>query len=293
VNWSVRGKEGDSEDATRFMEERPMSRFFYVNLFAFVCCSALHAQEKKKDLPKEYTNNISMKFTWIAPGTFLMGSPNEETERRADESQHKVTLSKGFYMGVHLVTQHQWAGLMGNYPSNFQVGEDLPVDSVSWDECQKFIKKLRENDKHKRPYRMPTEAEWEYACRAGTTTPFHFGETISSDQANYDGNLVYGKGKKGVRRDKTTSVARFPANAWGLHDMHGNLMQWCEDWHGEYPQDDSVDPHGPKTGEVRVLRGGSWNIDPANCRSAVRGGALPDSDRGIHFIGIRVCFSEE
>ena len=127
---------------------------------------------------------------------------------------------------------------------------------------------MREKDK--KSYRLPTEAEWEYACRAGTTTPFHFGETISTDQANYNGNFTYGNGKKGVYRKKTTPVGSFPANAWGLYDMHGNVWQWCQDWYGDYPQKDVVDPQGPEKGEYRVLRGGSWSNDPRYCRSAYR-----------------------
>ena len=176
-----------------------------------------------------------------------MGSPKEEKERKDDEIQHKVTLTKGFYMGVYTVTQEQWQEVMGNNPSHFKGEKNLPVEHVSWDDCQEFIKKLREKDK--KPYRLPTEAEWEYACRAGTTTPFHFGETISTDQANYNGNFTYGNGKKGVYREKTTPVGSFPANAWGLHDMHGNVWQWCQDWYGDYPQKDVVDPQGPEKGE--------------------------------------------
>ena len=202
-----------------------------------------------------------------------MGSPKEEKERRDDEIQHKVTLTKGFYMGVQLVTQEQWQEVMGNNPSKFKGEKNLPVETVSWDDCQEFIKKLREKDK--KPYRLPTEAEWEYACRAGTTTPFHFGETISTDQANYNGNYIYGNGKKGVYREKTTPVGSFPANAWGLHDMHGNVWQWCQDWYGDYPQKDVVDPQGPEKGEYRVLRGGSWIYDPRYCRSAFRFGNEP------------------
>ena len=139
-----------------------------------------------------------------------------------NETQHKVTLSKGFYMGVYTVTQEQWQEIMGNNPSGFKGEKNLPVETVSWDDCQEFIKKLRKKDK--KLYRLPFEAEWEYACRAGTTTPFHFGETISTDQANYNGEVIYGNGKKGVNRKKTTSVGSFPANAFGLHDMHGNVM---------------------------------------------------------------------
>ncbi len=131
-----------------------------------------------------------------------------------NEIQHKVTLTKGFYMGVYTVTQEQWREVMGNNPSFFKEEKNLPVESVSWNDCQEFIKKLREKDK--KPYRLPTEAEWEYACRAGTTTPFHFGETISSEQANYRAEVIYGNGKKGIYRAKTTPVGSFQANASGL-----------------------------------------------------------------------------
>src|ERR1019366_4506347 len=137
----------------------------------------------------------------------------EEKERGDGETQHKVTLTKGFYMGVYTVTQEEWQAVMGNNPSHFTGAKNLPVENVSWNDCQEFIKKLREKDK--KPYRLPTEAEWEYACRAGTKTPFHFGETISTDQANYNGEHIYGDGKKGLDRKKTTPVGTFPANAWG------------------------------------------------------------------------------
>ena len=204
-----------------------------------------------------------------------MGSPKEEKERNENETQHKVKLTKGFYMGVYTVTQEQWQTVMGNNPSFFE-GENLPVESVSWDDCQEFIKKLREKDK--KQYRLPTEAEWEYACRAGTKTPFHFGETISTDQANYNGE-IYGTGKKGVSRGKTIPVGSFPANAFGLHDMHGNVFQWCQDWVGHYPQKEVVDPQGPEKGAERVLRGGSWSINPQVCRSASRSWQGPGGRR--------------
>src|SRR5262249_43140137 len=154
-----------------------------------------------------------------------MGSPKGELLReflRGDETQHKVTLTRGFYMGVYPVTQEEWQAVMGKNPSRFKGEKNLPVEMVTWDDCQKFIKKLQAKDKGGKAYRLPTEAEWEYACRAGTTTPFHFGETISTEQANYDGNSVYGNGNKGAFRKKTTPVGTFPGNAWGLHDMHGN-----------------------------------------------------------------------
>src|ERR1700677_1993290 len=175
-----------------------MSRFLCAALVAFVSCSALHAQDKKKDPPKNYTNSLGMKFVWIPPGNFMMGSPKEEIERDAGEIQHKVTLSKGFYMSAYTVTQEQWQEVMGKNPSHFKGENNLPVESVSWDDCQEFIKKLREKDK--KVYRLPTESEWEFACRAGTKTPFHFGETITTDQVNFNGNFTYGVGKKGKFR---------------------------------------------------------------------------------------------
>ncbi len=232
------------------------------------------------------TNSIGMKFVWIPPGTFMMGSPKEEKERQANETQHKVTLTKGFYMSVYTVTQEQWQAVMGNNPSVFKGEKNLPVDQVSWEDCQEFVKKLREKDK--KAYRLPAEAEWEYACRAGTKTPFHFGETISTDQANYFGEAVYGDGKKGKYRGKTTPVGSFPANAWGLHDMHGNVWQWCEDWFGDYPQKDVVDPQGPESGNERVLRGGSWFNLPGDCRSAYRYRNAPGYR--LYNYGCRVCF---
>ena len=246
-------------------------------------------QDPKKEPPKNFTNNIGMKFVWIPPGNFMMGSPKEEKERNADETQHKVTLTRGFYIGVYAVTQEEWQAVMGNNPSRFKGEKKLPVEMVSWDDCQKFCKKLQEKDR--KPYRLPTEAEWEYACRAGTTTPFHFGETISTDQANYDGNYAYGNGKKGVDRKKTMPVGSFPANAWGLYDMHGNVWQWCQDRHGDYPQKDVADPQGPENGKLRLWRGGSWGDDPECCRSAYRSGELPSHRYGS--IGLRVCFFDE
>jgi formylglycine-generating enzyme required for sulfatase activity len=239
------------------------------------------------DPPKRFANSLGMKFVWIPPGTFMMGSPKGETQRVANETQHKVTLSKGFYMGIYTVTQEQWKEVMGNNPSFFKAEKNLPVESVSWDDCQEFIKKLREKDKKR--YRLPTEAEWEYACRAGTTTPFYFGETISTDQANYHGDFTYGSGKKGKYREKTTPVGSFQANAWGLHDMHGNVEQWCQDWFGDYPQNDIVDPQGPNGGQYRVLRGGSCDCFPESCRSAYRIGH-PPGFRDIGRDGIRLCF---
>lgn len=276
-----------------------MTRLFCLTLIATLAsCFSTYAQDKK-DPPKHFTNSIGMKFVWIKPGTFMMGSPEGEKLRQFFEFQHKVTLTKGFYMGVYAVTQEQWQEIMGNdnNPSWYKGEKNLPVESVTWPACQEFLKKLRQKDKM--PYRLPTEAEWEFACRAGTKTPFHFGETISTDQANFDGTFPFANGKKGVFRKKTTPVGSFPANAWGLHDMHGNVYQWCQDWYGTYPKTgvldppgktDIVDPQGPKTGTHRVLRGSLWNSQPQTCRSAARENWVPDESRH-EGIGLRVCFS--
>jgi uncharacterized protein (TIGR02996 family) len=209
---------------------------------------------------------IEMTFSFIPPGTFLMGSPPDEEARGEDETQHRVTLTQGFYLGIHPVTQAQWQAIMGRNPSRFK-GDNLPVESRSWVDCQGFCQKLSERDGQR--YRLPSEAQWEYACRAGTTTPFHFGPIISTDQANYDGNYTYGQGKQGEHRQKKTPVGSFPANAWGLFDLHGNVWEWCQDAYGDYGDKDTKDPLNDKRG-ARVLRGGSWYDRPFGCRAACR-----------------------
>jgi formylglycine-generating enzyme len=218
------------------------------------------------------TNSIGMKFAWIPAGTFMMGSPENEEGRRKDETQHKVTLTKGFWLAIHPTTQASWQSVISSNPSHFK-GDDLPVEQVSWEDCQNFLRRLSERDA--RVYRLPTEAEWEYACRAGTTTPFSLGETISADQANYDGNYSYGKGKKGVCRERTTPACSFPANAWGLYDMHGNVGEWCQDIYSKYPKEEVIDPQGPMDGDRRVLRGGSFGLNAEYGRSASRLAPVP------------------
>jgi formylglycine-generating enzyme required for sulfatase activity len=224
-----------------------------------------------------------MKFAWCPPGTFWMGSPLGEEGRGDDEIQHRVTLTRGYWLGTHPVTQAQWRAVMGWKRSSFE-GDTLPVESVSWDHCLEFINML--GQKTGKRFRLPSEAEWEYACRAGTATPFHFGETISTDQANYDGDFTYGQGKKGVYRERTTPVGSFPADAWGLFDMHGNVFEWCQDWYGPYPSSDIIDPQGDNNGTARVLRGGSWYYGPRLCRSAFRFWLVPS--HRYHYFGFRV-----
>jgi formylglycine-generating enzyme required for sulfatase activity len=253
--------------------------------------------EPKRNEPvnpgKVITNTISMKLAYIPPGIFTMGSPLSEQEQfkkdnaddwAAQEIQHEVSITKGFYMGAYAVTQEEYEQVMGNNPSFFSAagrGRDkvaglntrrFPVEWVSWDDATEFCKKL--SQKEGKTYRLPTEAEWEYACRAGTKTPFSFGDTISTDQANYAGKAVFGNGKKGVDRERPTPVGSFPPNAFGLYDMHGNVWQWCQDWLDQdyYQKSPGNDPINESPGKLksRVLRGGSWHNSPSEARSAGR-----------------------
>src|SRR5262249_23969564 len=227
------GSNWGREAAGGFPEEVPMTRLVALGLtLALVCHFPVHSQSKAP--PKHFTNSIGMKFVLIPAGQFIMGSPEGEKGRKADETQHKVTLTKGFYMAVCPVTREQWKAVMGSLPPPQKGKKNLPVETVSWEDCEKFIKKLREKDK--RPYRLPTDAECEHACRAGTTTPYAFGKTVPPRQANF------GKFKKGTSPLGTTPVGSYPANAWGLHDLHGNVWEWCQDWYGDYLKKDVADP---------------------------------------------------
>jgi formylglycine-generating enzyme required for sulfatase activity len=260
-----------------------LKRYIYGLVAPFVFATILQAQTKE---PPQFINGIGLRFVLLPPGSFTMGSPGSEKGRGDDEIPRKITFAKGLYVGVHTVTQEQWQAVMGDNPSHFKGAKNLPVEQVSWHDCAAFCKKL--SGKDKKPYRLPTEAEWEYACRASTTTPYHFGATLDSAQANYNGNFIYGNGKPGVYREKTTPVGSFPANAWGLHDMHGNVWQWCSDWHGGYARNDLTDPQGPKTGKNRMQRGGSWGSHPIFCRAANRNFIAPD--QRTEYAGFRVCF---
>ena len=242
---------------------------------------------KKELRPGEVvTSVLGMKFAWCPPGTFLMGSSTSEEERENNEVQHRVTLTQGFLMGVTPVTQAQWQAVMGSNPSQFN-GDDRPVENVSWEDCQDYCQKL--GVKTDKRFRLPTEAEWEYACRAGTTTPFHFGDTINTDLANYDGTYTYGNGVEGPYREQTTPVGSFPANAWGLYDMHGNVWEWCQDRYGPYPDGDIKDPTGGNTGVARVLRGGSWFGSPDGCRAAYRLKSAPALRYGGYGCRLVLC----
>jgi len=201
-----------------------------------------------------WTNSIGMKFAWVPAGTFLMGSSADEGPKFNDETQHQVTLTRGFYLAIYPVTQTSWQKVAEHNPSHFQ-GNHLPVETVSWHDCQEFLETLSERDGHS--YRLPTEAEWEYACRAGTTTAYHFGTTISREQAHF-------------LAEHTSVVGSFPANAWGLYDMHGNVWEWCADLSGLYPTGEVLDPQGAKDGVYGIMRGGSYVVSASLLRSAIR-----------------------
>jgi formylglycine-generating enzyme required for sulfatase activity len=204
----------------------------------------------------------------------------------------------GFYMGAYAVTQEEYQTVMGRNPSYWSAqggGKNtiasmdtrrFPVEQVSWDDAKEFCRKL--SQKEGKEYRLPTEAEWEYACRAGTTTPFHFGETISTDQANHNGDF----GRKGINRRRPMPVGSFAANAWGLYDMHGNMCQWCEDWYDPkyYENSPIINPLNNSKGQYRVVRGGSWLNSPSLCRSAFRFPLTQPDLRNFRF-GFRAALS--
>jgi len=205
-------------------------------------------------------NSIGMKLAYIPAGTFQMGSAADEKGRQNDELRHSVTLTKGFWMGVTEVTQRQWKAIMGGNPSNFK-GDDLPVEKISWKQAAEFCKKL--SLKEKKNYRLPTEAEWEYACRAGATGAFA-GTGDINEMGWYSANSS----------GRTHPVAGKKPNGWGLYDMHGNVSEWCGDFYSpDYPQGPVVDPKGPAKGKYRVIRGGSWSHFNRSSRSAARSSA--------------------
>ncbi|MDB9489872.1 SUMF1/EgtB/PvdO family nonheme iron enzyme [Dolichospermum circinale CS-534/05] len=225
-----------------------------------------------KYFKEDLGNNITLEMVQIPAGSFMMGSPASEKGRSQDESpQHQVNVP-GFSMGKFVVTQEQYQQIMGKNPSYFtEEGAKRPVEQVSWNNAVEFCQKLSQQTG--REYRLPSEAEWEYACRAGTTTPFYFGETITTDLANYNGTYTYASEPKGKSLGQTTEVGSFPPNSFGLYDIHGNVWEWCQDdWHDNYanaPKDGSA--WTSQSGNSKMLRGGSWYSIPEDCRSASRG----------------------
>lgn len=211
---------------------------------------------------------IRYAFRWIKPGRFMMGSPEDEPERDDDELLHEVIITEGFWLGETACTQALWQAVMGANPSEFK-GNNRPVETVSWNDCMTFINTINAKMDGLN-LQLPTEAKWEYACRAGTTTPFSFRDNITTDQVNYDGNYPYDGAPKGEYWEETVEAGTLPCNPWGLYEMHGNVWEWCRDWYDEYPDGPAVDPKGPENGGNRVLRGGSWFYYGWDVRSAYR-----------------------
>ncbi|KPA09755.1 membrane protein containing Sulphatase-modifying factor domain protein [Candidatus Magnetomorum sp. HK-1] len=234
-------------------------------------------------------NSLDMKFVKIKAGSFFMGSPEDEPTRFSNESRHKVTLTNDFYMQTTEVTQGQWIDVMGDNPSRFkECGKNCPVENVSWHDVKNFIKKLNVIDaiENEYSYRLPTEAEWEYAARAGTTTRFSWGDEEDCLKANYGSG--WSDECKGQNPGKTMKVASFQPNSWGLYDMHGNVWEWCEDSYTETLVND-VDPFINNDSGLRVIRGGSWNFYAGFCRSAFRFRDGPGNRDGN--LGLRLVFS--
>ncbi len=268
---------------------------------------------KKLGVPVAFENSMGMRFVLVPAGTFMMGSrdspaevarrsnmPNAQSGWFYDEHpRHKVTLASAFYMAANEVTQRCYQAVINpnprdtgkritdEYPDEFKRA-DYPVVNVSWNDAEKFCKTLSNQEAEKgRVYFLPTEAQWEYACRADTDTPFCFGETISTDQANYHGDYTYGEGQKGKNREKPLPVRSLSPNAWGLYDMHGNVTEWCADRYGDYGSAAESDPIGPEEGKERVMRGGSWRSYPGAIRSAFR--LRSDERHNSLNVGFRVC----
>jgi uncharacterized protein (TIGR02996 family) len=254
----------------------------------------------------EVINSIGMRLALIPPGSFRMGSPQDEEERQGDETPHEVILTRPFYLGVFTVTQGQYDLMMAVNPSHFSRDgshsrdvaglsdeelADLPVEGVSWEDAQAFLTRLSERaarEGERLRYRLPSEAEWEYACRAGTTTPFHFGRSLSSLQANFRGGDPYGGGAVGPDLDRTCKVGSYRPNAFGLYDMHGNVYEYVQDAADDYPAGPATDP-AAAGGELRISRGGSWAGGGEDCRSASRGGDAYDVDDTFSDVGFRVA----
>ena len=258
----------------------------------------LHCYRRtNRSYTEDLGNGVKLTLMLIPAGEFLMGAPEDEPESDDDERpQHLVNVPQ-FLMGRYPITQAQWRVVSGYPqierklnpdPSRFK-GDNRPVERVSWNDAQEFCQRL--SAQTGKDYRLPTEAQWEYGCRAGTKTPFHYGEIITAEIANYRGTTTYNNGPKGEYREQTIDVGMFPANEWGLHDMHGNVWEWCEDdWHSDYegaPNDGSAWVETDRESTNRLLRGGCWSYLPVYCRSACRN----NYSRVFRYddLGFRVC----
>jgi len=246
----------------------------------------------------DLNSTVPLQMIRVEPGTFTMGSPTSEVGRGTAETEHNVTLTKPFYLGKYEVTQAQYEAVMtGNTdglsatPSQFSGNPNRPVETVSWDDAQIFLTRLNaaEQAAGRLPsgwsYALPTEAQWEYACRAGTTTAYFWGDTITPNNANYASSGI----------GQTCNVGQYSANPWGFYDMHGNVSEWTADWLlvGDYPAGQATDPTGPASGFNRILRGGSWSRPETIMRSACRGDAYSPSTRNAFGLGFRLALKQQ
>ena len=227
-------------------------------IVSFLICSLLGIAQSAKEETIDLGSGVKIELVLIPAGKFIMGSPASEQGRSINEIQHEVTITRDFFMGKYEVTQSQWEAIMGNNPSSGEKEAMLPVTDVSWVDCQKFLKKL--NEKTKGNFRLPSEAEWEYACRAGTTTAFSFGNELKPQDANHASSGI----------NKPIKVGSYKPNRFGLYDMHGNVNEWCNDWFKAYPTNPVTDPTGPANGEYRIVRGGTCVLNSFNSRSSNR-----------------------
>lgn len=249
----------------------------FLCLFANLTSAATTAGGSSRSIP-----GLGLELIWIEPGTFQLGSAQGGGDERPVT---QVTISRGFWLGRTEVTQAQWAAVMGSNPSNFK-GDDRPVEQVSWHEAMEFCRKLTERERaagrlpDELAYTLPTEAQWEYACRAGTTGDYAGNLDAMAWYSSNSGDQTHSMGQ-------THSVGQKQANAWGLQDMHGNVWEWCLDWYGNYPGGSVTDPAGVPSGSGRVFRGGGWWFDAVHCRSAYRNSNEPVNS--WEFLGFRLA----
>jgi formylglycine-generating enzyme required for sulfatase activity len=248
-----------------------------------------HVKKPAGQMATGFTNELGMEFVLIPAGTIFMGSPLDEPGRGGDEGRHKVTLNRPFYMQKTEVTQGQWNAVMGENPSHFRAcGENCPVEKVTWHDAQRFIARLNAMSGTS-AYRLPTEAEWEYAARAGSQTALSNG-SIAVTGCAYDATLDRIGWYCNNSNHRSHPVAKKKPNVWGLYDMHGNVWEWCQDWYSDYPSSMVIDPSGPSNGTYRVSRGGSWYCGAQSCRSANRYKVNPDYRNPL--IGFRLMGTE-
>jgi uncharacterized protein (TIGR02996 family) len=311
ANWLVLGDWLEENDDPRRAELLRLHRGLRGRLTAArrrqseLRVMGLLAEGVRPCLPTRHSS-VGLALALVPAGNFRMGSPTREPHRMDDEALRTVTLRRAFYLGVHLVTQEQYRAVMGHNPSRFTPrrklcrGLDtarLPVDSVSWHDAEAFCVNLTRQDAVAASgwrYRLPTEAEWEYACRAWLSSrwPFHYGATLTGLQANFNGEFPYPPGEPdpaGQSLRRPTVVGSYTPNAFGLYDMHGNLDEWCADWAEDRERvlGDEDDPTGPAAGAEKIVRGGSWHGQGEDCRSAVRIGENPEE--GFNHVGFRVA----